>query len=752
MKKLLFLLLVAVAAMQVNAASVDRATAQAKASAYIKAQEGNNSLNAAPVRFVSERVVTNSANVTVPVYYIFNTDDRFIIVSGEDRGEQILAYGDAPLDFNNIPTNMQAWLEKYKHQIEYLQAHPGLVVKSFSQQQQSLNAPNRAQNVPAMLTAKWDQQNPYWNQCVFSGTQCLTGCPATSLAQVFYYWKYPTDPTPSIAGYTYQGLTIPALSSTTFDWNNMRTSYGWGDNATQRAAVATLMRYIGQAEHMDYGANGSGISSARTDLIATACKTFGYDSGTRAVYKQNSWGTTLISDAQWTSMIQDELMAGRPIVYCALSASSGHAFNIDGYTVSGSLYHINWGWSGSGNGNFAYGAFTDIEGDTYNDYPSMVIGIRPAGDPPVVTVDPSSLSFNAAVGKTVSQTFTINASNLRDDISLSLTGGSIYSISTTSISVAEAEAGATVTVTYSPTIMGSTTAEITISTLGCESITVPISGTAFIMPTLTATPNELNMTAAVNESATATFVLKGINLTGGASLTLSGDNVFSIDKTNILKNAVTNGATVTVTYHPTSAGEHHAIVTIKSNGAEDITVTLNGVAEVVKYAPVMQPVTESSITSSSFVANWTDQTYSGVVSNYTLEVYRQNSKLTATETGGADYRLITGIMNKSYMIQNLTAGATFLYRVKAVYTDGTESDWSNVETVTLLSASHGFNPGDVNHDGKVSINDVTALINYLMSSTGTACDICADVDNDGAVLIKDVTELISRLMNGSAGN
>ena len=143
-----------------------------------------------------------------------------------------------------------------------------------------MKAPSRAQNVSPLLSARWDQTAPFYNQCIFNNVQCLTGCPATSLAQVFYYWKYPTAATPSLSGYTSSGYTIPSLPSTTFDWANMKDFYGyWGTSGTaaQKAAVATLMRYIGQAEHMDYGPNGSGISSSRTDLIATACKTFGYD-------------------------------------------------------------------------------------------------------------------------------------------------------------------------------------------------------------------------------------------------------------------------------------------------------------------------------------------------------------------------------------------------------------------------------------------------------------------------------------------
>ena len=140
MKRFLILLIVAVATMQAFAANVDRITAQAKAETFLKTQAANGKfLSSGPIKFVSERTITNSSNVTVPVYYIFNTADCFIVVSGETRGEEILAVGDAPLDLNNIPTNMQYWLDNYKQQIEYLQAHPGMVVQTMSQ---SMKAPS----------------------------------------------------------------------------------------------------------------------------------------------------------------------------------------------------------------------------------------------------------------------------------------------------------------------------------------------------------------------------------------------------------------------------------------------------------------------------------------------------------------------------------------------------------------------------------------------------------------------------------
>ena len=126
-----------------------------------------------------------------------------------------------------------------------------------------------------------------------------------------------------------------------------------------------------------------------------------------------------------------------------------------------------------------------------------------------------------------------------------------------------------------------------------------------------------------------------------------------------------------------------------------------------------------------------------------------NTMLMAQETGDENSRLITGITDKFYTVENLAAGGTFLYRVKALYIDGTESNWSNIEEVTLFQNGHGFDLGDVNHDGSVTIKDVTALIDYLLGN-GEVCMICADVNGSSDVTIADVTALIDMLLGNSA--
>ena len=58
-------------------------------------------------------------------------------------------------------------------------------------------------------------------------------------------------------------------------------------------------------------------------------------------------------------------------------------------------------------------------------------------------------------------------------------------------------------------------------------------------------------------------------------------------------------------------------------------------------------------------------------------------------------------------------------------------------------------PGDVNVDGKTTIADVTALINYLLSNDVSTGNVSfADVNEDQHVSIADVTSLINLLLKG----
>jgi hypothetical protein len=72
--------------------------------------------------------------------------------------------------------------------------------------------------------------------------------------------------------------------------------------------------------------------------------------------------------------------------------------------------------------------------------------------------------------------------------------------------------------------------------------------------------------------------------------------------------------------------------------------------------------------------------------------------------------------------------------------------WKNF--LNIIGDAVEATPGDVNGDGYLTINDVTAFINYLMTGDGSNFKAQnADINGDGEISIKDVTLLIEKLMH-----
>ena len=749
MKKIVFLLTAMIVAMSLSAAPVDQVTAKKKAESFLKQMYGDKIMSPGALNPVLLKAEMGNVKITEPVYYIYNTSTTFIVVAGDDRADEILMVGDRPLkDVNSLPLGMRDLLGQYKDQIMYLQEHPGMGSKVLLSPQ---NAPKlRAGTYGPLLTCNWDQQAPYWNQCKFGSYQCLTGCPATSASMVFYFWKYPTDPTPVVPGYSStistgsyssRSYTHSALPSTTFDWANMLDDYTGSYTTAQGNAVATLMHYVGQAEHMGYGTDGSGVSVDSVSNIRNAFTFFGYDSSsTRFVKKTSAYsgGSTLYTDAQWAAMIQEEMAAGRPIVFCAVSSSAGgHAFNVDGYNSSTNKYHINFGWSGDGNAwcslnSFGYSSYN------FNVYQQMVIGIQPPSGStatPTLSVSPSSLSFSTTAGQTVTKTFTVTGTNLTGNVTLTKSDANgVYTISPTTISASAAASGATVTVTYNPTAAGTQSGTITVASSGATSKTVSLSGTATAATLETYTPvmsaanssyittnsfranwtdqtptaNVASYTLQVNEkgSTPATSQLANIDLSGVTQVTNS-DGYLTDVASNISSYLGTGWTASTYVYANTGmliTGGNLVSPTYSLSGYSNVTVKVTAYSYYSSYygnatlsvgtgsQTKTQALTDNS-TTYTFVLNCatSDKVTIGSTSNYIsvskIEIYAGDAsslnKFAASETGGETSRTITGITNKYYTVNNLKAGGTFVYKVKAIYTDGTESAWSNEQEVTL---------------------------------------------------------------------
>jgi hypothetical protein len=320
-------------------------------------------------------------NAGLQPYYVFNAQEGgFVIVSGDERTIPVLGYSDdGSLDMDHLPEGLQDLLNRYASQVKFIEE----CNLSESQPQRPLT---RGTGGKGPLTqTEWNQQEPYWDHCPLQGgVNCYTGCTATAMSQIMYYWAVtkgkntPTKTTTASEAYTphvtgsMEGVAFAA--NTPINWSKMTTTYTNSSSAEAKTAVAQLMSYCGTAVKMAYNKKGSYGSEGLMSIVPYALKTyFGYPNTVTFEAKESYlW-------KDWVTMILAELDADRPVMYSATSTGpgeGGHAFVIDGYDSDGN-FHINWGYSGKNNGYYALNVMQYSDKYRYNLPDNMITGFSP---------------------------------------------------------------------------------------------------------------------------------------------------------------------------------------------------------------------------------------------------------------------------------------------------------------------------------------------------------------------------------------
>lgn len=368
MNRFFFFLLAFMVTSAMNAEQVTKQAALQKAKQFMP---GKN-FTVAKSRSLSRGVDPQTEEAD---FYILNADGGgYVVVSGDDRTREILGYSEqGNLDLEKAPANLRWWLDEYARQIEAIKSLPQRTTRTTS------SLPNSWPAISPLLSAKWGQDGPFNYMCpdangkdfdeegYDSNNRCVTGCVATALAQVMYYWKWPND-CPALDGYPVgyykngefvETMRVKGLPSTTFKWTKMKDEYTNNETGEAADAVAELMRYCCQVVKMDYGTDESG-SYIRDEYLPR----IGYSKNTRTA------GRNSFTAIQWESLIYEELAAGRPVTYNGSSKYIGHEFVVDGYDGNG-LFHMNFGWGGDYND---YYALTLYETDQLDESPYLEKG------------------------------------------------------------------------------------------------------------------------------------------------------------------------------------------------------------------------------------------------------------------------------------------------------------------------------------------------------------------------------------------
>ena len=349
------------------------------------------------------KVVDLSESVESDYFYVIQNEDGegWVLMAADDAVQPILAYSKTgTFNPDNMPANLKDWLGMYNDQIKQavelnLTASTEVTTEWKNLRGGLRKATQATAVVGPLLSSKWDQEAPYYNNCPTNTTygHSVVGCVATAMAQVMKFWQWPNQGQGSktYRSANYGNLTVN-FANATYDWSNMRDTYGrTGTYTTAEAdAVALLSYHCGVAVEMDYNNANNGGSGAYTLNYGddnSACaqnalwKYFKYDYSTIKSYYRDGSGTTYASwsETNWKNMLKEELNQGRPIIYSGRGSGGGHCFVCDGYD-SDSYFHfisllpcgINNLVPGSGGAGGAGYSFSNSQG--------CVIGIKPVVD------------------------------------------------------------------------------------------------------------------------------------------------------------------------------------------------------------------------------------------------------------------------------------------------------------------------------------------------------------------------------------
>lgn len=346
-----------------------------------------------------------------PLYYVFNAHEGqgYIIISADDCTTPVLGYSlEGRYDAGSMPPAMNWMMHGLESEIK---AAPGLQ-NPVSMTERRRMARRAAQSNERILleTPQWRQEAPF-NKHIPGNA--LTGCVGTAMAMIMKYHEFPERGTGSFNAVNFD---------VAYDWANMRMdSYRSGYSETEAEAVSTLIYHAAASIGTQFGYSGS--SAYEVKVPAALVNYFGYDPGVS--YKKRSETPT---QAEFDRLVENEIRASRPVLYCGQDVTAGHAFVVDGYDPLSGMIHVNWGWGGAdGNNNGGWYASTALnptvsQSHSFNNLTTIIYNIKPgdgtnsAWSPLHITADgrQPGMSSDLEGDLTVGKEFTVRVGNIKN--------------------------------------------------------------------------------------------------------------------------------------------------------------------------------------------------------------------------------------------------------------------------------------------------------------------------------------------------
>ncbi|MBN2280792.1 MAG: C10 family peptidase [Candidatus Marinimicrobia bacterium] len=344
MKKILFLLLLPFV---LFAAQVDREEAEKYAVAFMRTIGLKNlQISSFTTSFMEGEAL---------LYQLNFAEGGFIILAAEDAAFPVIGFSlTGTLNFEGDNRPLEKFLENYQSHIMRIRQQKlsnARTQEIWMGKAASLHRVTEKEKIDPLLVTKWGQEYPYNKFCPEDSeatggynNHVPAGCVAVAMAQIMKFWEYPARGSGEHS-YVHEiyGKQSARFDST-YHWKIMKNILQPQDADSLQDAVARLIYDLGVAVEMDYGPEGSGAYSSWVPLILK--ENFNYSDQTRMRYKD------FMTESIWIDELYTELYENRPVYYAGSGDDGGHAFIFDGYweQEDRDFFHINWGWSGSGDG------------------------------------------------------------------------------------------------------------------------------------------------------------------------------------------------------------------------------------------------------------------------------------------------------------------------------------------------------------------------------------------------------------------
>ncbi len=283
--------------------------------------------------------------------YIFNAENAFVVVSGDRSAQPVLAYIDHQLyNDGDAVAPFQMWIDHYANQIAQIKREHIVQPQPAAQWEAILagtHAFRTGDSIAPLMLSRWDQGEYYNYYCPRDASgdngRVVTGCVATAMAQLMYYFRFPES---GVGSYSYTDENYGVQSA---DYGNAHYDYNAMCDVPTciNTEISKLIYHCGVGVDMHYGPNGSGMNNHSAARVLRTY--FKYSPETEYLFRDST-------NLNWDSVIVNHLQRRIPMYYAGWSVPdiNGHGFICDGYKTVDSAYyfHFNFGWSGYMDGYF----------------------------------------------------------------------------------------------------------------------------------------------------------------------------------------------------------------------------------------------------------------------------------------------------------------------------------------------------------------------------------------------------------------